>query len=343
MSQQHITISYTSIIRVIVVLVALFFLYLIREVVALLFIAIVLASVFDPWVDWFQKYKIPRAVSILTIYVILIALIGLVIVLMVPPIAEQIGQLARNFPLYYDRLVGFFSGLTNNNYHPTLPQTLQTISTSLGQTTQSVFSTLTGIFGGVVSFVLVLVITFYLTVEEQIVKKTINFFVPQQRRKYVGDLINRMQTKMGMWLRGQLVLMLVIGVVTYIGLTILGVKYALILAVIAGILEIIPYIGPWLSGIPAVIVGFSDSLWKVILIVVLYLVIQQLENSLIVPKVMQKAVGLNPIIVIVALMIGGKLGGVIGTLLAVPVAAAIGVYLNDIIPKPTEEHKGVKT
>ena len=330
-------ITYSSIFKVIIVLVSLFFIYLIREVIALLFVSIIFASVFDPWVDWLQKYKFPRAVSILMIYIILIALLGLIIVLMVPPIAEQIAQMAKNFPTYYEKIATGFSSITSNEYAPTLPDALQTLSSTLGQTTKSVFDTMAGVFGGVVSFFLVLVITFYLTVEEKMLKKTISFITPIGKKKYIADLINRMQLKMGLWLRGQLVLMLIIGIVTYIVLTILGVKYALLLAFIAGLLEIIPFVGPWLSAVPAVIVAASDSWFKVVLVLVAYVLIQQAEGNFIVPKVMQKAVGLNPIITITAIMIGSRLGGVVGALLAVPVAAAIGVYLSDIIPHHKED------
>jgi len=330
-------ITYSSIFKVIIVLVSLFFLYLIREVVALLFVAIILASVFDPWVDWLQKYKFPRGISLLMISIVMIALLGLIIVLMLPPVAEQVAQLGKNFPTYYEKLTSGFSSITSNDYAPTLPDALQTLSATLGQTTKSVFATMAGIFGGVVSFFMVLVITFYLTVEEKMLKKTINFITPVGKKKYIADLIDRMQLKMGMWLRGQLSLMLIVGILTYIFLTILGVKYALLLAFIAGALEIIPFVGPLLSAIPAIIVGFSDSVSKVFLIIIVYVAIQQLENNIIVPKVMQKAVGLNPIIVITAIMIGSRLGGVVGALLAVPVAAAIGVYLSDILPKQIQE------
>ena len=337
MSKNITEITYSSIFKVIIVLASLFFLYLIREVVALLFVAIILASVFDPWVDWLQKYKFPRALSILMIYIIVIALLSLIIVLMVPPIAEQLAQIAKNFPIYYAKLTTGFANITSNDYTPTLPDALQTLSTTLGQTTKSVFATMAGVFGGIVSFFVVLVITFYLTVEEKMLKKTINFITPLGQKKYISDLINRMQLKMGLWLRGQLALMLIVGFLTYLGLIIMGVKYALLLAFIAGVLEIIPFVGPLLAAIPAIIVGFSDSISKVLFIIIWYIIVQQLENHIIVPKVMQKAVGLNPIIVITAIMIGGKLGGVVGALLAVPVAAAIGVYLSDILPKQVQE------
>jgi len=326
-------ISYTSILKVILVLAGLYFIYLTREIIGIIFVAIILTSAFDPWVDWLQKYKIPRGISILMIYVILIGLLSLIVVMMVPPISEQLSQLAKNFPMYYEKLMTSFAQYTNSAEQPTLPEALQSLSTNLGETTKSVFSTVTGIFGGLISFIIVLVIVFYMTVEEKLLKKFINTLTPANNRKYISDLIDRIQIKLGMWLRGQLALMLVVGILTYVGLTILGVKYALLLALIAGVLEIIPTIGPTIATIPAVIVGFSDSFFKVILIVGMYIIVQQLENHLIVPKIMQKAVGLNPIIVIIAVLIGAKLGGVVGALMAVPVAAIIEVYLSDIMPK----------
>lgn len=325
-------ISYSSILKVILVLVCIFFLYLIREIVAILFVAVILASAFDPWVDWLQKYKIPRSLSILMIYIILIGILSLVVVLMIPPITEQIGQLAKNLPIYYNKAAFEFSKVFDGGEYPKLSNTLTTFSGTLSETTRSIFTTITGIFGGVFSFIVVLVIVFYITVEENLIKKNIYYLIPQSKRKYIMDLIDRMQIKMGMWFRGQLALMLFVGILTYIGLTILGVKYALLLAIIAGILEVVPFIGPWLSAVPAILIGFSDSFLKVILIAALYLIVQQIENNIIVPKVMQKAVGLNPIIVITAVLIGAKLGGIVGALLAVPVAAGIGVYLSDIIP-----------
>jgi predicted PurR-regulated permease PerM len=313
-------------------LVSIFFIFLIREIVAILFVAVILASAFDPWVDWLHKYKIPRSLSILMIYVILIGILSLIVVLMIPPITEQIGQLAKNLPIYYNKAAFEVAKIFDGGEYPNLPDTLTSLSSNLSETTKGVFSTITGIFGGLFSFLTVLVIVFYITVEEAELKKNIYYLISVDKRKYVSDLIERMQYKMGMWLRGQLALMLFVGILTYIGLTILGVKYALLLAIIAGILEIVPFIGPWLSAVPAILIGFSDSPFKVILIATLYLIVQQLENNIIVPKVMQKAVGLNPIIVITAVLIGAKLGGIVGALLAVPVAAGIGVYLSDIIP-----------
>jgi len=347
-TQQNITLSYKSIIRVVIVLVSLFLVYLVRDVLALLFVAVIFSAAVDPWVDWLQKHKVHRAVSILMIYAISLAVFSLVVVMMIPPVTQQIGQIVNNFPTYYEKISTGLNSLhhqaVNNNLqadNASIVATLKSLSLTLAQTTRSVFVTITGIFGGLFSLLVVLVIIFYITVEENSLKKFIKQITPLRHQAYTMRLIERMQVKIGLWLRGQLLLSLIIGVATYIGLTILGVKYALLLAIIAGSLEIVPYLGPWLSAIPAVIVAFSDSLTKVIFVAALYLFIQQSENNLIVPKLMNKVVGLNPIVVIMAILIGAKLGGIIGALLGVPVAAAISVYLDDVIENKEKKEAAV--
>lgn len=337
-SSKSINLSYASIFRVVLVSLGLLIAYLIRDALALLFIAVIFAAAVDPLVDWLQKRRLPRAVSILMIYVVLIAIFSLVIVMMIPPVTEQIGQIISHFPAYYEKVSLGIHSLQEKAVtgqvavgNDSLINALESLSLTLAQTTKSIFVTITSIFGGLMSLLIVLVITFYLTVEEHALKKFIEFLLPGKHREYAMDLIERMQYKVGMWLRGQLLLSVIVGALTYIGLSILGVKYALLLALIAGILEIVPYLGPLLSAIPAVVVAFSDSPLKLLLVIVLYLVIQQAENNIIVPKLMSKMVGLNPIVVIMAILIGMKLGGVIGALLGVPVAAAIGVYFADYV------------
>ncbi len=345
-----INLSYTSIIRVIVVLAIVALIYIIWDALALLFVAIIFSAAVDPWVDWLQQYKFPRAASILMIYIILLAIFSLVIVLMIPPITEQIGQIINNFPGYYekismgvhslqDRVASENSQIANDS----IVNALENLSTTLAQTTRSIFVTITSIFGGLFSLLMVLVMTFYVTVEEDALKKFVKIITKPKYRSYIMNLIDRMQLKIGLWLRGQLMLSLVVGILTYIGLSILGVKYALLLAIVAGIFEIIPYLGPWLSAIPAVIVTFSDSFTKVILVAIVYLFIQQLENHLIVPKLMHRMVGLNPIVVIMAILIGFKLGGAVGGLIGVPVAAAISVYLDDVFKEKKDGRLNTKS
>lgn len=338
----HVTLTYSTIFRVVLVLFGITVLYLIREVVALLFVSIVLAAAFDPWVDWLSKYKIPRSISILSVYVIIFAVVALVIVLLIPPVVEQIGQIADNFPYYYHKILTAFAnlqGFATSNLDSELPSNLETIGSTLAQATKSIFSTISSIFGGIVSFIAVLVIVFYITVEEATLKRFVISLTPQPYQEHAKRLIVMIQSKIGLWLRGQLTLCLIIGILTFLGLWMLGIKYALLLAIIAGLLEIVPFVGPTIAAVPSVFVALSDSWTKVIMVLVLYFLIQQAENHFITPKVMEKAVGLNPIIVIVAVLIGVKLAGIMGALLAVPVAAAIGVVMSDYF---SQKGKGIK-
>jgi predicted PurR-regulated permease PerM len=162
-------------------------------------------------------------------------------------------------------------------------------------------------------------------------KKLVWSVVPIRHQPYIMQLINRMQKKIGMWLRGQLILSLIIFALTYIGLLILGVKYALVLALIAGLTEFIPYLGPLLAAIPAVFLAFTQSPMLAVFVAVLYYVIQLTENNILVPKIMQKAVGLNPIVSIAVLLIGFQLAGVVGAILSIPVATAASVFFKDVL------------
>jgi predicted PurR-regulated permease PerM len=330
--RQLIDVSIFTIIKFFLVVVALFFLYLIKEVLALIFVALIFAAAVDPWVDRLEKYKFPRGVSILLIYLVLFSLLFLVVYLLIPPIITQVGQLAENFPLYYERVASLLDVLREYSAEHGVLENIQRSLTNLRDNlfgaASSIFNVVVNIFGGIFSFFVILVITFYLTVEESALKRTL-IFLPRKYQDFSLHLVNKVQEKIGQWLKGQLVLCLIIGLMTYVGLLILGVNYALVLALVAGIGELIPYIGPIISAVPAVFLAFTQSPVKALLVVILFVVIQQVENHILAPKVMQKAVGLNPIISIVALLIGAKIGGIVGIILAIPVATAISVVVSE--------------
>lgn len=337
---QTINISTTTILKLLLIFLIIVFLYLIKEVIALIFISLVLASAFDPWVDWFQKRKIPRGVGIIVIYILLFAIVSTAIVLIVPPITKEVGQIAKNFPYYYDKVIhgiNYFRGVAPERVETELQQGLDSLSSNLPGAITDIFSTIFSFFGGIISFFLVLVITFYFTVEEEGLKSFIKAVSPSKIQPYLHQLMFRIQRKMGLWLRGQLILSLIIFALVFIGLSILGVQYALLLALIAGIMEIIPFLGPTLAAIPAVFFGFLQSPLTGILVIALYIVIQQLENHIVVPKVMSKSVGLNPLVVIVVILVGAKLGGIVGALLSVPVATGLSVFLGDFFEKKIED------
>lgn len=212
------------------------------------------------------------------------------------------------------------------------------IEDKLLQAGGGVLTVFKSIFSGIVMIVATFVLSFYLALQENGVRKFLQFITPKQYEDHILDLWQRSQKKLGNWLQGQLLLGFIIGVLVFIALSILGIPYAPILALLAAIFELVPVAGPIIAAIPAVLLAFLISPIKGILTLVVYFIIQQTENHIIVPNVMKKAVGLNPVVIIIALLVGAKLGGIIGMLLAVPTAAV----LMEILREKGEDMEGLK-
>lgn len=334
-------ISTKTLAKLLIILLVLLFFYVIRDIMLIVFISIVFAAAVDPWIDKLERLKIPRAVGILTIYLIVLAIVVTSIGLLVPPISEQVRAISRDFPEYYDRLMSAFTAVQEYSQkygvENSVKDSLESLTGVLTQLTGGIFSASSKIFGGFISLFGILVLTFYMTVEESGMKKFFRAIAPSKYQPYVMQKASQIQTKMGLWLRGQIILSVAIFAITFIGLTILRVDYALVFALFAGLTEFIPYAGPLIGAVPAVLLTLAHDPVKAIGVVILYIVIQQLENHLLVPKVMQKTVGLNPIVVIIVMLIGAKIAGVIGLLLAVPATTIVKIFISDFFLERQKE------
>jgi len=210
---------------------------------------------------------------------------------------------------------------------------MESVRTALsgGSTFDNAFSAASRIFGGVFSLVLIIVFSFYFAVVETGVDDFLRIVTPKTHQSYMLGLWRRSQKKIGLWMQGQLLLGVIIGVLVYLGLTILGVPHALVLAVIAASFEIIPVFGPILAAVPAVMVAFvAGGPTLGFLTVALYVIAQQFENHLIYPLVVTRVVGVPPLLVILALIIGAELAGFLGVILSVPVAATLQEFVSDL-------------
>ena len=188
-------------------------------------------------------------------------------------------------------------------------------------------------FGGALSLILIIVISFYLSVQEHGIENFLKIVTPREYEGYILDLWARSRRKIGLWLQGQFLLGILVGVLVFLGLTILGVKYALLLAILTAIFEVIPVFGPVMAAIPAVGIAFLQKPVLGLSVLVLYFIVQQFENHLIYPLVVRKTIGVPPLLVVLALVIGGTLGGFFGLLLSVPIAAVLVEVVNDIARK----------
>lgn len=315
---QKIDISHKTVIFVALFILTLWIIYLIRDLLVILFVAAIFVSALSPLVKFFIRLRFPKVLSIAMTYIIIIIVVAGLIVSVVPPLIEQSSRLIVVAP----SLAAQFFNITNIDK--------SVFSSELTSLSKNLFSITISLFDNLLAIIFLLVLTFYMLLEQDnLESRFASLFKDREER--VRRLIIKIEEKLGAWLQGQLILSLLVGILTYIGLSILNIPYALPLALIAGIMEVIPVIGPIISALPAVFLALMISPILSIMVAIMYLVIQQLENHLIVPQVMKRAVGLNPLIVILTIAIGSRLLGISGALLAVPLAVVIQIIAVEII------------
>ncbi|MFA6897728.1 MAG: AI-2E family transporter [Patescibacteria group bacterium] len=329
-----IDISYESILRFFAVTFALFFLYYIKNVLFIVFIATLLALTMEPAVDRMEKKnRVPRVFGAGFLFSVTLFIVIMLIYAVTPTLAREIGQMATYLPGYIEKID--FGYIINNGQNmgldgSTLQEMLLDISTAFRNAAAYLLSGALGLLGGIFSAILIAVISFYLVLEDDGIEKFARAVTPERMHPQCMRIIKKIEKKLGQWFVGQISLGIIIGALSFIGLSLIGVPYALVLALIAGTLELIPYIGPMLSAIPAILIGATVSPATAAFVFVLYFLIQEFENYLIVPKVMEKSVGLHPVIIVIAATIGGQLAGIAGMILAVPIATIIAIVFEDI-------------
>ncbi len=356
MPQRDITFRITagSIITAILFVLLIGLVWYLRDIVLILLTAVIIASAMEPGIRAFSRWGLPRILAVIAMYLAVIAAFVGILIFFLPPVLDDAASFLTRLPetlnsIGYTQQGGSSSLLPISDIAALLSsaELIRNFSTTLGGSTGGIVTTLSVFFGGVVSFVLVIVLSFYFCVQETGVEDFLRVVTPVEYHTYVVDLWKRAQDKIGKWMQGQVLLALLVGVLLYLGLVILGIPYALVLSVLAALFELIPVFGQILAAIPAVAVAFASGGGETALLVGgLFLVVQQFESHLIYPLVVKKVVGVPPLLVILALLIGGKLAGFIGVLLSVPIAAALREFVNDIemhrklARKPSPEHAG---
>ena len=316
---RKVEISHRTIIFAALFGLALWFIFQIRGILLMVFVSIILTSALNPAVDLLQKWKLPRGVAIFIIYIFLWGAIGSVIAAVIPSLVEQTRKLVLLLPEAVGK-VEFF----NNNHQAITNQLL----TRLGEFPENLLKITIGIFSNILTVLTTLVITFYLLLERKDLDKYLALLLGKDKPARIIQMLNEIERRLGGWVRGELILMIAVGTLTYIGLTILGVDIALPLALIAGVLEIVPNIGPV---VPAVLVALIIHPFTALATAALYFLVQILENNLLVPKVMQKAVGVNPLISILGLLMGLEVAGPAGAVLAIPLIIVIQTIGLEVI------------
>jgi predicted PurR-regulated permease PerM len=309
-------------------------------ILLLVLLSAILAAGLAPAVARLERIRLgwrpmPRIGALLLVYFGIVACILLLSSLLVTPLALEAQSLIQNLPTYLEDLRGLARSWQAR--YPWLPD----ISSALDRLPRDLagfsryFAPAAGFLlrflGNVVSAITVLVLSFYMLLESAALKRGFLLLFPPSAQGRVEEVLARIGEKFSSWLRGQLLLAAIIFVMDAVGLALLGMPYPVLLGAIAGITELIPVIGPVLGAIPGVLIALFQPLWRLLAVIALYTAVQQIEGNFLVPRVMRRAVGLSPILTILALLIGARLAGILGAFLAIPVAAALQVIAGEIL------------
>lgn len=314
-------VSAKTIIFTVVFLLFLLLLWAVKSLILELFIAFILMSAVKPLVLRLERRRIPRGVGVALVYVGLIVLFSFIVSWVIPPLVSETALLAKQLP----RMLA--------NLNPAISQYVNvgSLTQYIPNITNQAISIISSIFSNVMFAATTLVFSVYFTLQDGLLKKTLSQFFDETEAARFFSVIEKTERRLGAWLLGELFLMFIVGALTFVGLTLIGVKYALPLSLIAGFLEIVPNVGPILSTVPAFIVAVAESPFLGLASIALYFIVQQLENHFIVPLVMRRVIGLNPIFTLIALIVGGQLFGVLGVLLSIPFTLFLETLLLELM------------
>jgi predicted PurR-regulated permease PerM len=343
----RVSITAGTVVTALLIIAGAYIFWLLRDLALLVLTAIVISSAIEPEIIFFIRHRIPRFVSALLVYVLVFGSLFSLIYFFFPPIISDAANFLSAAPRYLDT----FNVSTS---FPSIANATDFIGSQSGAqpfvktllSLQSAFSASSGgalqlfitFFGGIFSLVLVIVLSFYFALQDTGVDDFLRLVMPVAYEDYSVDLWKRAQKKIGLWMQGQILLSVIVGVLVYLGLLIIGIPYALLLSVFTAMAEIIPIFGALIAGAVAVAVGYSDGGVALGAIVAgLYIVVNQFEANLIYPLIVKKVVGIPPLLVIVALIAGYTLAGFLGALLSVPVAAVVLEFISDFDKRKRRE------
>ncbi|MEX0587164.1 MAG: AI-2E family transporter [Patescibacteria group bacterium] len=325
MLDRHYEITPRTIILGLITIAAVWVMIQIRVVLLAVFIALIFGLALDPLVVKLKKIRVPRPIGVFLVFLFFLAILLGLLAYGFTPMVDQIGKFIVNLPQFLTPILNSLGPLP---FAAELQQQLVSQATILSA---NILTIAGAVVANILFLVVVLFLTFYFLLDWENLKGRLAGMLNSRAQVRVRRIVESMEKHLGGWLRGQLILMVVIGVLSYLGLFALGVEYALPLAVIAGLLEVIPTIGPIFSAVPAILVGFGTSFGLGVWILLLYIVIQQLENSLIVPNVMGRATGFSPLMTLLIVFAGAQLFGIGGAVLSIPAALLLNILVKDLL------------
>ena len=328
--------SWATILKVSLAFLCFYLIYLVRDILIWFIFALIISILFEPGIKFLQKIKVPRVLSVIFIYVSIFGILGMLIYWMAPMFISEIQNFAKLFPQYFEKIAPPLKGLGFEAF-----ENIETFTQSLGvmlqKASSDIFSALGLFFGSIGSTIFILAIALFISLEEKGMERFILLISPKKYESYVLTVWQRAQRKVSGWFGARVLACIFVGIAVFVALSLFNVKYALSLALLAGILDIIPLFGPIIAGIIAFVFVAMDSWLKAIFILLAFVLIQQIEGNILSPVLSKKFIGLPPVLVLISLAVGAKLLGLLGAILAIPLAGILFEFLRDFLKKRKEE------
>ena len=329
-------ISWGTILKLSIVVLCFYILYLIKDLLVWFLFALIISVLFNPAIDFLQKRKVPRVLGAIFVYFGIFGMITLSIYLTIPLFISEIQQFFQAFPQYFEKIAPPLKGLGLQAFE-NLENFINIFRGTLEGMAANIFSAFFSIFGGIFATFFVIMTAFFLSLEERAIEKTLRLIFSKKYEAFALNLWEKCQKKVGGWFVARILGCVFVFGASYLTLSLFNIKYAFTLGILAGFLNFIPFIGPIITGFLLFILIFLDSITKAIFVVVAFILIQQIENNIITPLLTRKFVGLPPVLVLVSLVIGGKLWGIAGAILCIPLAGILFEFCRDFLKKRKEE------
>lgn len=338
---EHVEVGTKVLIRAALLIGAAYIIYLIRDVVILVLLAVLTAAALVPAIAKLQKFGLSRTASVIISYTLLFSIGILLLSVFLPLFFSEIKQFLQNWPEYTKRLDAFMSGVEAYSQSIGIEfskdEFSQNIENNIASWFSQIFSTTVNLFQGLIHFIGYFFLALYLSLEEQGIEKFFLLLTPKHYHAQALSIATRMQGKVSQWLFGQMLLMVIAFGIYYLGLTLLGVPYALAIAFFGGFMEILPYVGPILAAVPAIVIGLLSSPVLGASALIFYIIAHQVEAHIVAPQVMKHSAGLNPVALIIAILVGLELGGALGIILSVPITMILSVFVEDLVLKKSNQ------
>lgn len=337
-NQQVLNVSWETIAKIFIAIFVFYLIYLTRDIMLWFFFALAISVLLEPAIVFLKKLWIPKIIAVLLVYFSIFGILGILIYLTAPLFISELRQLSQHLPGYLVQISPFLQQIGIDTAQ-SFDSFTQFLVTGLAQSSKGVLSATVAFFGGLASTAFILTAAVFLSLEDNAFERFLTLIFPKKYEESIVALFERAQNKVSGWFGARILSCIFVGIISFVVFYVFGIKYAFILALISGILNFVPYIGPWITTILLIVfISVSSGSWLIMLYVLIAVfVVQEIDNKLLTPLLMKKMVDIPPVLVLISLLVGAKLFGFLGTIFAVPVFGIIYEFLKEFLEKRREE------